>query len=119
MMAPRSFTRIGADAEFERSSNQDAAIFTGNVVDRRHGGPITIGYGRYDPNQSLTEVIAVHDVMIVIEGSVSVDSGSSIVRAGPGEIIYMHEGESVTIRSHEHSAVTAYVTYPHWQDANE
>ena len=106
-----------SDAEFERSPNQDGGIFAGNVVDQRHGGPITIGYGRYDPNQSLTETIAVHDVMIVIEGSLSVESDSNILTAGPGEIIYMPEGESVTIRSHEHGAVTAYVTYPHWQDA--
>ena len=108
-----------SDAEFERSPNQDAAIFTGNVVDQRHGGPITIGYGRYDPNQSLTETIAVHDVMIVLEGTLSVESDSNTLRAGPGDIIYMPEGEDVTIRSHEHGAVTAYVTYPHWQDAKE
>jgi ethanolamine utilization protein EutQ (cupin superfamily) len=35
--------------------------------------------------------------------------------AGPGEIIAMQKGDRVTIRSHEEGALTAYVTYPHWQ----
>ncbi|MGZ2405813.1 ethanolamine utilization protein EutQ (cupin superfamily) [Rhizobium ruizarguesonis] len=29
----------------------------------------------------------------------------------------MPKGESVTIRSHEDGALTAYVTYPHWRPA--
>ena len=29
----------------------------------------------------------------------------------------MTKGESVTIRSLEQGAITAYVTYPHWQEA--
>ena len=29
----------------------------------------------------------------------------------------MSKGESVTITAHEQGALTAYVTYPHWQDA--
>ena len=45
--------------------------------------------------------------------TVSDDEGS--VTAGPGEIIAMQKGDKVTIRSHEDGAVTAYVTYPHWQ----
>ena len=41
------------------------------------------------------------------------------VTAGPGEIVYMPKGESVTIRSHEQGgAVTACVTHPHWQKAS-
>lgn len=108
-----------SDAIFERSPGQDADVFAGNVVDQRHGGPITIGYGRYAPNQSLEETLAVHDVMIVLEGGLSVQAGEGILTAGPGEIVYMPKGERVTIRSHEQGAVTAYVTYPHWQEPNE
>jgi ethanolamine utilization protein EutQ (cupin superfamily) len=37
----------------ERSPGQDGDIFTGNVLDQRHGGPVTIGFGRYGPNQIL------------------------------------------------------------------
>jgi ethanolamine utilization protein EutQ (cupin superfamily) len=108
-----------ADASFERSPGQDGEIFAGNVVDQRHGGPITIGFGRYAPNQNLDEKLAVDDVMLILEGRLSVTSDGSIVTAGPGEIIYMPKGETVTIRSHEQGAVTAYVTYPHWQEAHE
>jgi ethanolamine utilization protein EutQ (cupin superfamily) len=43
------------DASFERSPGQSADVFAGNVIDRRHGGPITIGFGRYGPNQSIDE----------------------------------------------------------------
>lgn len=108
-----------ADAAFERSPGQDAEVFAGNVVDQRHGGPVTIGYGRYGPDQSIDEEIAVDDVMIVLEGRLSVSSGAGTVTAGPGEIVYMPKGEKVTIRSHAEGAVTAYVTYPHWQEARE
>lgn len=105
------------DAALERSPGQDGEVYAGNVIDQRHGGPITIGYGRYGPDQSIEEVLAVDDVMVVLEGSLSVTSDADTVTAGPGEIVYMPKGEKVTIRSHEQGAVTAYVTYPHWQEA--
>ncbi|MFZ0269472.1 cupin domain-containing protein [Caulobacter sp.] len=105
------------DAPLERSPGQEADIFAGNLVDERNGGPITIGYGRYAPNQSLAETMAVDDVMIVLEGRVSVATEAETVTAGPGEIVYMPKGEAVTIRSHEDGALTAYVTYPHWREA--
>ena len=79
---------------------------------------MTIGYGRYGPDQTLEAEIAVDDVMIVLEGRVSVSSGAGTFTAGPTEIIYMPKGERVTIRSHEEGATTAYVTYPHWQVAD-
>ena len=56
------------DASFEHSPGQDGEVFAGNVIDQRHGGPITIGYGRYGPNQSINETLAVDDVMVVLEG---------------------------------------------------
>lgn len=42
-----------ADASLERSPGQDGGIFTGNLLDQRHGGPVTIGFGRYTPTQTL------------------------------------------------------------------
>ena len=55
--------------------------------------------------------------MIVLEGRLTVTSDAGAVTAVPGEIVYMPKGEKVTIRSHDEGAVTAYVTYPHWQEA--
>jgi ethanolamine utilization protein EutQ (cupin superfamily) len=107
-----------ADVALERSPGQEADIFVGNLVDERQGGPITIGYGRYAPGQSLTETIEVDDVMIVLEGRLSVSTDAGTVTAGPGAIVYMPKGEAVTIRSHEEGALTAYVTYPHWRPAH-
>jgi ethanolamine utilization protein EutQ (cupin superfamily) len=107
-----------ADAAFERSPGQDGDVFAGNVIDERHGGPITIGYGRYGPNQSLSETMAVDDVMIVVEGRISVTTDAGTVTAGPGEIVYMPKGAAVTIRTQDEGAVTAYVTYPHWREAS-
>ena len=104
-----------ADAVFERSPGQEGDIFTGNLLDQRHGGPVTIGFGRYGPNQVLEETMAVHDTMIVLEGSITVSDTHRSLTAGPGEIISMQKGDKVTIRSHESGAVTAYVTYPNWQ----
>lgn len=107
-----------ADASMERSPGQEADIFAGNLVDERHGAPVTIGYGRYAPGQELSDTMAVHDVMIVLEGRLSISSDDGTVTAGPGEIVYMPKGEEVTIRSHEGGAVTAYVTHPHWRTAS-
>jgi ethanolamine utilization protein EutQ (cupin superfamily) len=42
----------------------------------------------------------------------------SAVTAGAGEIVYMPKGETVSIPSLEAGATTAYVTYPHWQEAD-
>jgi len=106
-----------ADAAFERSPGQDADIFAANMIDQRHGGPITIGFGRYGPDQRLDATIVVHDVMVILEGRLSVSGAGGTFTAGPGEIVYMPKGEHVTIRAHEQGAVTAYVTHPHWQEA--
>jgi len=106
-----------SDAVLERSPGQNGDVFAGNVIDQRHAAPITIGYGRYGPHQSLQETMLVDDVMVVLEGRVSVSSGEGTVTAGPGEIIHMPKGEAVVIRSHAEGAITAYVTYPHWQEA--
>src|SRR5690349_9682822 len=105
-----------SDASFERSPGQDADIFAANMIDQRQGGPITIGFGRYGPNQSLEATIAVHDVMVILEGRLSVTTDSGTLTAGPGEIVYMPKDEHVTIRSGDEGAVTAYVTHPHWQE---
>ncbi|MGF7161512.1 ethanolamine utilization protein EutQ (cupin superfamily) [Rhodoligotrophos appendicifer] len=106
-----------ADAILQRSPGQDGEVYAGNVVDQRHGAPVTIGFGRYGPEQSLTETMAVDDIMVIIEGRLSVSTEAGTVTAGPGEIIHMPKGERVIIHSHEQGAVTAYVTYPHWQEA--
>lgn len=104
-----------ADATMERSPGQDADIFVGNVLDQRHGGPVTIGFGRYGADQVLEDTMAVHDTMVILQGRLTVSDGQNSVTAGPGEIIAMQKGDKVTIRSHADGAVTAYVTYPHWQ----
>jgi len=80
--------KFGAsDVAFERSPGQTAGVFAGNLVDQRHGGPVTIGYGRYDPDQSIDEEIAVDDIMIVLTGRISVTSDGATLTAGPGEIL--------------------------------
>ena len=104
-----------ADAPLERSPGQDADIFVGNLLDQRHGGPVTIGFGRYGPDQVLEETMAVHDTIVILEGKLTVSDERGSVTAGPGEIVAMQTGDKVTIRSHADGAVTAYVTYPHWQ----
>jgi len=61
------------------------------------GDPVSIGYGRYAPGQSLTETMAVHDTMIVLEGRLSVSTSDGTITAEAGDIVYMPEGQSVTI----------------------
>ncbi|WP_426126061.1 AraC family ligand binding domain-containing protein [Pararhizobium sp. PWRC1-1] len=101
-----------------KSPGKDADIFVGNLIDERHGGPVTIGYGRYAPGQSLIETMAVYDTMIVLEGRLSVSTGNGTVTARPGDIVYMPKGQTVTITTEDEGALTAYVTYPHWAEAH-
>ncbi len=105
------------DASFERSPGQDGDVFAANLVDERHGGPITIGYGRYGPRQRLRETMAVDDVMIVLEGQLTISANGNDRTAARGDIVYMPRGEAVEIRAHEDGALTAYVTWPHWKTA--
>lgn len=57
-----------ADAMFDRSKGQNGDASAGNVVDQRGGAPITIGFGRYALDQTIEDMLAVDDVMIVLEG---------------------------------------------------
>jgi len=107
------------DAKLEKSPGQDADIYVGNLVDEKNGGPVTIGYGRYAPGQSLTETMMVDDTMIVIEGKLSVSTRDGTVTATPGDIVYMPKGQTVTIFTEGEGALTAYVTYPHWAESHE
>lgn len=108
-----------ADASFERAPGHNGDVFTGNVVDQRHGGPFSVGFNRFGPNESIDERLAVDDVMVVLEGRLSVSTDAATVTAGPGEIVHMPKGDLVTIRAHEHGAITAFFTYPHWQEARQ
>ncbi|MFC7377726.1 ethanolamine utilization protein [Brevundimonas sp. GCM10030266] len=106
-----------AEAAFERSPGQDADIFTADGIDASDGGPVTVGHGRYGPDQSLTETMKVHDTMIVLEGRLTVESRGETLEAGVGDIVHMPKDETVTIRAGADGAVTAYVTWPHWREA--
>jgi len=44
----------------------------GNLIDQRHAAPTTIDYGRHGPNRALEEPMAIDDVMVVLEGRLSV-----------------------------------------------
>ncbi|WP_376087460.1 hypothetical protein ACE7GA_14130 [Roseomonas sp. CCTCC AB2023176] len=107
-----------ADAPFERSPGQDADISVANLVDERHGGPVTVGYGRYGPGQALRETMAVDDVMVVLDGALTITSDGTARTATPGDIVHMPKGETVEIRAHDGGALTAYVTWPHWRPAH-
>lgn len=74
-----------------------------------------IGYGRYGAGESIDEDIIVDKVRIVLEGELSVSFDGETVPAGPGEMVHMLWGNSVTISVHDKGAVIAYVSYPHWQ----
>ena len=116
-MEVRKLTR--AETVWVRSPGQDGEVFVGDLIGPSDGGPITVGFGRYGPHQSITETMTVDDVMIVLEGELSVSDTTGTVTAGPGEIVYMPTGQQVTISSHDQGAVTAYVTYPHWSTARK
>lgn len=77
-----------------------------NLVDQQDGAVITIGYGRYGADQTLEQAMAVDDVVVILEGRLSVSWDGKTATAGIGEIIHMTKGAVVKICSHEQGAVT-------------
>jgi ethanolamine utilization protein EutQ (cupin superfamily) len=65
----------------------------------------------------LTEKIAVDDVMIILEGGVRMISNGPSWNVGPLGIVHMPRGEIGTITATDEGAVTAYDTYPRWNEA--
>jgi ethanolamine utilization protein EutQ (cupin superfamily) len=106
-----------SEAKFERSPDQVGDIFIADMIGKDNGSPVTIGFGRYSPDQELSETMAVDDIMIILEGKLTVTSRDETHTAGPGDVVHMPKGEPVMIRSYGDGALTAYVTYPHWKDA--
>lgn len=106
-----------ADAKMERSPGQDDEVYVGNVVDGRDGSAVSIGFGRWGPGSALEETMTVDDIMIVLEGSLTVSDDAGTVTAGPGEIVRMPKGAPVRIVAGTQGATTAFVTHPHWEDA--
>lgn len=96
-----SCKRAMADAAAERSAGRDAEVSTGDIVDDRHGGPVTIGSGRYGPDQALRETIAVDDVMVVLDGRPTVTSVGAGATAGLGGTVAVPRGGRMTLRAHE------------------
>jgi mannose-6-phosphate isomerase-like protein (cupin superfamily) len=117
-----AFTSFASvDVERPNAGEKVNPMRSGRITVGRFTGVVsaanTIGYGRWGAGSSLSETMAVDDIMIVLKGRLSVTTEDGTVSAGPGEIVYMPKGEKVTIHAGEEDAVTAYVTYPHWREA--
>lgn len=106
-----------ADAPFERAPGQDGDVSLGNVVDEEDGGPITVGFGRYAPDQALRDTTVTDEAIVVTSGRLTVHSDDGEVTADPGEVVYLPRGTAVVITAHGEGAEIIYVTYPHWKTA--
>jgi ethanolamine utilization protein EutQ (cupin superfamily) len=74
------------DASLERSPGQDGEISVSELVNGRDAGPVTIGYGRWGPGETLEETLAVDDVMILLEGRLTVSWAGQNMTAEPGRL---------------------------------
>lgn len=106
-----------ADAPFERAPGQHGDVFLGNVVDEKDGGPITVGFGRYAPRQTLDDMVVAGEAMVVTRGRLTVRSDNAEIPANPGEVVYLPLGAAVVITANEEGAELVYATYPHWKTA--
>lgn len=64
------------------------------------------------------EPISIDEVQYDIRASGPALGSDGTLTAGPGDIVYMPKGETVTITTEGEGALTAYVTYPHWAEAH-
>lgn len=90
-----------ADAPFDRAPGQDGDVFLGNVLDGKGGGPITVGFGRYGPSQTLDDMVVADEAMVVTRGRLTVRSDDGEVTADSGEVVYLPRGAAVVSTAHE------------------
>jgi ethanolamine utilization protein EutQ len=113
----RLFTAQAADTWHQSEGRQ---VFVSDVVDKRSGDSMSVGFARYGPGESNEWIVTYDEALIVTRGAHSVTSADGVkTTARVGEVIFLDKGTKVVYSAEEEGADVVYVTYPHWIDAQE
>jgi ethanolamine utilization protein EutQ len=85
-----------------------------DVVTSADGAPMAAGYMTLDAGQGAGEfpwTLTYDEIDVVLEGELVITRGSEVVRGGPGDVIYIPKGSSITFGTPSHTRFV-YVAFP-------
>ncbi|CAM4008663.1 hypothetical protein GCM10009799_41290 [Nocardiopsis rhodophaea] len=97
----------------------DAEVFIGDVLTEENSKSMGGGFACFLPEASMTWSPSYDEAIIVLAGKFTVDSKDSSATAGPGEMIWVEAGTSVTFRAGREKVWLAFATYPLWGTTTE
>jgi ethanolamine utilization protein EutQ len=113
-MSVRHFT--SHDAKFYQYA--DRPIFVGDVLDSSNSDTMSVGFYRNRKKGERNEWVVTYDeALIVTKGALTVRSADGAKTARAGEVLFLTRGTEIAYEAAEDDTEVAYVTHPHWMDA--
>jgi ethanolamine utilization protein EutQ len=85
-----------------------------DVVTSADGSPVAAGYMTLDAAQGTGEfpwTLTYDEIDVVLEGELVITRGQEVVRGGPGDVIFIPKGSSITFGTPQHTRFV-YVAFP-------
>ncbi|MBR2687300.1 MAG: hypothetical protein IKE42_05570 [Aquamicrobium sp.] len=92
----------------------EKTIELGDVIDRRSGGTISIGYARYKSGEANDWKVTYDEALVITKGNFTVVYDGEDYTAALGEVIYLKKDTTIFYRANT-DVELVYVTYPHWR----
>jgi ethanolamine utilization protein EutQ len=81
-----------------------------DVVTSEDGSPMATGYMALDKGE-FAWTLSYDEIDVVLEGELVITRGSEVVRAGPGDSIFIPKGSSITFGTPSHTRFV-YIAFP-------
>lgn len=102
---------------WHRGGEQD--IYVGDLAAKGESGELGIGFSHYGRGASMDWITAYDEAIFIMSGKLTIRrDGEADVSAGAGEMLFVKRGTTFTYVAEEDTDMV-YVTYPHWDVANE
>jgi ethanolamine utilization protein EutQ len=107
-------TRVLMDAFGEGLATPNTNVRLKDVITSADGSPLAAGYMALDQGE-FPWALNYDEIDIVLQGELVITRGNEVVRGGPGDLIYIPKGSSITFGTPSH-VWFVYVTFPaDWQ----
>jgi ethanolamine utilization protein EutQ len=112
-------TSVVMDAFGEGLATPNMNVRLKDVITSADGSPMAAGYMALDASASgggeFPWALNYDEIDIVLQGELVITRGNEVVRGGPGDLIYIPKGSSITFGTPSH-VWFVYVTFPaDWQ----
>ncbi len=107
-------TSVVMDAFGEGLATPNTNVRLKDVITSADGSPLAAGYMALDQGE-FPWALNYDEIDIVLQGELVITRGNEVVRGGPGDLIYIPKGSSITFGTPSH-VWFVYVTFPaDWQ----